>query len=178
MDETILYGLGEHARNRYAGATPGGGVFHGGERTPFSVASPASSSVQGDGSGERVLTVHELAFIRRMESMSMARESLFRVLNRTWLYDESIDSLYGILQKQREREAARAIGLAYAHAAAVAEGMETSVSVGAATEDRRAELSAASRVKIPNGGKSVTEWYAAIKRTEEQRKNDRKEKNV
>ena len=178
MDETILYGSGEHTRNRYAGATPGGGVCHGGERMPFSATPSASTFVQGDGSGERVLTAHELAFIRRMEGMNMARESLFRVLNRTWLYDESMDSLYGILQKQREREAARAIGLAYAHAAAVAEGIETSVSVGAATEDRRVELSAASRVEMPNGGKSVTEWYAAIKRMEEQRKNDRKEKNV
>lgn len=178
MDETILHGSGEPARNRYVGATPRGGVFHGGERMPFSAAPPASGSVQGDGTDERALTADELAFIRRMEGMSTARESLLRVLNRTWLHDESPDSLYGILQKQREREAARVVGLAYAHAAAAAEGMETSVSVEADTEDRRAELSVASRNEMPNGGQSVTEWYAAIKRMEEKRMTDRKEKNV
>ena len=113
-----------------------------------------------------------------LDRMSMARESLSGVLNRTWLYDESGGALYGILQKQREREAVRAIGQAYANAAAVAEGMRTSVSIGTDTENSRDELSAASRDEMPNGRQSVTEWYAAVKRVGEERKNERKEKNV
>lgn len=114
------------------------------------------------------------------DEMSRAQERLSEVLGRTGQCDETVGSLYGILQKQRERESERAVGIAYAESAATG-GRGAFLTVGTDTErtsDSRADLSVVPWDEIPYEGKSATEWYAAIKQLNEERKIQGKEKNI
>ncbi len=162
MDEKILYGSEEYAQDRYAAAVPYGGVSHRGERTTSPSEQTLFEALRGEGKSRGdgdLLTVSELALMRRFDGMSTAREKLSKVLNRTWQYDETVYPLYGILREQRDRETARAVGRAYLGATVYGSGMPESIGTAA----------------VANGRPSATEWYAAVKQMVENQGKERKD---
>ena len=164
MDEKILYGSDEYARDCWAMAEPYEGVFPCGERTTGTFAGSTSEAFRGEGgsrSGEALLTVSELAQVRRLDGMSVAREKLSKVLNRTWQNDEVSYPLYGILREQRDRETAYAVGRAYMGATVRAHGSEASDTFGAVTS--------------AHGRPSATEWYVAVRQMVENQGKERKD---
>ena len=110
---------------------------------------------------EKSMPIHELALLRCLDGMSMAREKLSEVLHRTWQNDEVAYPLYGVLQKQRDRETARAVGRAYLEAAARIHDSEVTDIPGVTASI--------------NGRPSVTEWYVAVKQMNENQGKERKD---
>ena len=185
MGNSVQYGLEDYARDRYGVGAASDGVFHREEpttRPPVRAVSELSRVTVRTGNGARILTADELVLMRRLEGMSTAREHLAKVLNQPCRYDETATPLYGILQKQYDRETARAVGKAYIAAASHVGGgeysvtAETKASLDGQNEngfgERQAELNAARDV-LGYGRSSVTGWYTAARQVGE---TDRKEK--
>jgi hypothetical protein len=158
MDKSMLYGSADYAKDQYGGSVVTEDVFHRTEHTTLSSVQPARKPLQGEGPMEDVrdrLTADELALIRRLDGMSTARKNLSKVLSQTRRYDETAAPLYGILQKQYDRDLARDLGRAYVEATADATNREPVV-IG------KDELHIGAGDDVWHG-QSATEWYITVR---------------
>lgn len=108
----------------------------------------------------------------KMELQS-ARNKVYEVLNKKFTYNEQSSPLYSILQKQYEKEAAKAEGLAYARSVANTGGYGSSYATLAGAEARRqtmegfsdqqAALYEAARNEFLSERESAVDWYNQAK---------------
>ena len=158
MANKIRYGLEDYAQDRYERKLEADDAKFVPLYTAGQVQSEAFIPTNVKKTGEQVLTVGELILARRFDRLSAARENLTRVLNRNFQYDETPGTLYGVIQKQNEREVEKVIGRAYVNATAntVGDLVLSVVGMDGTKSDGGADFS--------NERPSITEWYAVAKR--------------
>ena len=101
--------------------------------------------------------------------MDQARQKVYDILNKKFVYNEKSSPLYSILQRQYEREADRAAGQAYARSVANTGGFGSSYATLAADEARRRTMEGfedqqyalyqAAKDEFLSERQSAVEWY-------------------
>ena len=150
-----------------------GGNWDQGNETPSGAVNPESVS---GGSGQNVLKQAGIDLTRPLsqidiarDNMEKARQKVYDVLNRKFVYNAKASPLYSILQQQYEKQAQKAAGEAYARAVANTGGYGSSYATLAAAEARRQTMEGfndqqlalyqAAKDEFMTERESAVDWY-------------------
>lgn len=142
-------------------------------KTPATITPTTTNAAsQSQAVGTNISQPMSLSEQWKME-LQAARNKVYEALNKKFTYNEQSSPLYSILQKQYEREAAKAEGMAYARSVANTGGYGSSYATLAGAEARRqtmegfpdqqAALYEAARNEFLSERESKVDWYNQAK---------------